>query len=575
MINSFKNSQLNKLFGVHNSLKSLLIAFLITIFTIPAVNALPTIGNLFVDSDGDGTPDFMDICPGHDDFLDSNANGIPDGCEEPDADGDGVSDILDRCPGYDDNLDVNGNGIPDGCESQDVASCTLYAVQDDNLNDSQLFTIDAETLTATNWGPLHSGKDIEALDIEPETNILYAASGDDTDTPGHLYTIDAGGQLVSLGDTGLNEIEALSFRPGDASLWAWAKGDGLVILNPLLPQDYQMIIPSEVKVEALTWNHDGSQLYAAQNTNLWVYDGEHIEKACNLPGHTEALEWFTEDTLLLGIHGQDALLQFKLLDLESCDLIEVVDIHTGYNDVEGIAWSCASDEPPPSNDDCIEDNSIALLQVAEAESYLASTRIDLEIDFAVNGHWPDSLDDIVHFDPANSLYIADMTINPDELYVEATFKTEAEGVDAAIAAKQVRFVYYPSEYRWDYDYIGFAKDCDAQMCTNPYEAVAEAFGLLWTPRTFVVEAYWSNDQWPATSELEDIGVMTASTYVEAVSSGAPELFIQAQLKEEGCIAPEVAGKTVRLTFDPTINRWQCSAGEPNGVPAEYLPADCR
>ena len=34
-----------------------------------------------------------------------------------DSDGDGVLDVDDICPGFDDNLDSNGNGLPDDCES--------------------------------------------------------------------------------------------------------------------------------------------------------------------------------------------------------------------------------------------------------------------------------------------------------------------------------------------------------------------------------------------------------------------------------------------------------------------------
>jgi hypothetical protein len=33
------------------------------------------------DSDGDGVPDFDDLCPGDDDSIDANGNGIPDACE--------------------------------------------------------------------------------------------------------------------------------------------------------------------------------------------------------------------------------------------------------------------------------------------------------------------------------------------------------------------------------------------------------------------------------------------------------------------------------------------------------------
>ena len=50
-----------------------------------------------------------------------SASGSNGGCTS-DADGDGVCDANDQCPGFDDTIDTNGNGIPDGCES----SCTEY-----------------------------------------------------------------------------------------------------------------------------------------------------------------------------------------------------------------------------------------------------------------------------------------------------------------------------------------------------------------------------------------------------------------------------------------------------------------
>ncbi|MEC8381312.1 MAG: glycine-rich protein, partial [Myxococcota bacterium] len=43
---------------------------------------------------------------------------------QSDSDGDGVPDADDMCPGFDDNLDSNNNGIPDGCESSIVYSYT-------------------------------------------------------------------------------------------------------------------------------------------------------------------------------------------------------------------------------------------------------------------------------------------------------------------------------------------------------------------------------------------------------------------------------------------------------------------
>ncbi|RKZ82974.1 MAG: hypothetical protein DRR19_19800 [Candidatus Parabeggiatoa sp. nov. 1] len=62
---------------------------------------------------------------------------------------------------------------------------------------------------------LHLGQDIEALDIHPDTNQLFAAAGDDGKYPGHLYKVNAitGGLYPPTFD----EINGLSFK-SDGSL---------------------------------------------------------------------------------------------------------------------------------------------------------------------------------------------------------------------------------------------------------------------------------------------------------------------------------------------------------------------
>ena len=46
-------------------------------------------------------PDGCDACPGADDTVDADGDGIPDGC--------------DVCPGADDTLDADGDGVGDAC----------------------------------------------------------------------------------------------------------------------------------------------------------------------------------------------------------------------------------------------------------------------------------------------------------------------------------------------------------------------------------------------------------------------------------------------------------------------------
>ena len=78
-----------------------------------------------VDSDADGVPDGCDVCAGFDDAVDTDTDGVPDGCDVCagfsdllDADADGVPDGCDQCAGFDDGIDVDGDAIPDGCDPQ-------------------------------------------------------------------------------------------------------------------------------------------------------------------------------------------------------------------------------------------------------------------------------------------------------------------------------------------------------------------------------------------------------------------------------------------------------------------------
>ncbi|MCB9684209.1 MAG: hypothetical protein H6738_00335 [Alphaproteobacteria bacterium] len=77
------------------------------------------------DTDGDTVCDSIDTCPGHDDRVDADGDGAPDACdpcpddESDDSDGDGVCDSVDLCPGHDDALDGDGDGVPAGCDPDD------------------------------------------------------------------------------------------------------------------------------------------------------------------------------------------------------------------------------------------------------------------------------------------------------------------------------------------------------------------------------------------------------------------------------------------------------------------------
>ena len=76
-----------------------------------------------IDADDDGIADATDACPNTtsqtaEEAIDEN------GCspEQLDGDDDGVSDADDRCEGYDDAVDSDVDGVPDGCDGEDEVS---------------------------------------------------------------------------------------------------------------------------------------------------------------------------------------------------------------------------------------------------------------------------------------------------------------------------------------------------------------------------------------------------------------------------------------------------------------------
>lgn len=73
-----------------------------------------------VDSDGDGIPDEVDICPFAPDprQADRDRDGVGDACDLKDSDGDGYPDYADPCPGLPgDAADRDGDGLGDACDA--------------------------------------------------------------------------------------------------------------------------------------------------------------------------------------------------------------------------------------------------------------------------------------------------------------------------------------------------------------------------------------------------------------------------------------------------------------------------
>ena len=231
----------------------------------------------------------------------------------------------------------NGIGGPDSiCNS-------AYFVDDQGLNNSQIYTVDIFSGEIATLGNVRSGLDLEGLDLDFSLEpALYASAGDDSTTPGHLYRIDhTDGSLIDLGSTGYNEVDGISFAP-DNTLWGIAQDAGLIKISrddqgELDVSTAILVMPLDNEYEDLSWNSDGTRLYAIRNNHgsndpdaesdfnitqsIYVYDlvAESFTPVCqaeiaaalgkNEIEAIEAFETYQEgvEVLLIGYHRGNKL----------------------------------------------------------------------------------------------------------------------------------------------------------------------------------------------------------------------------------------------------------------------------
>ncbi|MCK5876772.1 MAG: DUF4215 domain-containing protein [Candidatus Marithrix sp.] len=250
------------------------------------------------------------------------------------------------------------------------ASCQLYAVNDAGLNNSQFFTVNLDSLIVSELGLVYKAHDIESLAVHPKTDMLYAASGDNTEQQGFLYQVDGKtGELFPVGNTGFKEIEDLTFD-SDGTLYAWAKGDGLITIDPTTGIG-TLILASNIQVEGLTLGKDiygsfSNMLYGSVNTELWAYDMDtkKLEVTCtNLFGETEALEMMPYGQLLVGTHN--VAFGMHAFNPQTCQ-ISMADatLSNKFKDVEGLALpiaacSACGDGVVQGNEQCDDGNTIS------------------------------------------------------------------------------------------------------------------------------------------------------------------------------------------------------------------------
>jgi len=228
------------------------------------------------------------------------------------------------------------------------ATCRLYGVHDEALNNSIFFTYDMNNRTVVQLGELCKGCDIESMDVHPLTDELYVASGNNTfgHPKGYLYQLaPQTGELISIGYTGFEDISGLAFD-NQGTLWAWAKGVGLLQLDTQTGQG-TLIYEAKEALFDLTWNLESSLLYGVVGSELWHYEPitQAVAKVCdNLPAKTEAIEippTFPPNVVLLGSHKNGQLV-LHAFDINTCQAVIKHDVAIPYDDPEGLAMPHAA-----------------------------------------------------------------------------------------------------------------------------------------------------------------------------------------------------------------------------------------
>ena len=229
-----------------------------------------------------------------------------------------------------------------------TATCELYGVQDQALNDAIFFRYDPQRNTTQQIGNMCKGCDIEAMDDWGDE--IYVASGDDArgHPQGYIYKLDTQtGALIPVGNSGFKGITALAFDQ-QGTLWGWAVNKGLVQIDTQTGQGTIVLPAPAVKASDLSWDLSSELLYGVIGSQLWSYDpitGIPAQLCNNLPRKTEALEILPtnilpEGQILLGAHKVG--LELHAYDMSSCQPVATRNVPIPYDDPEGLAMPMAA-----------------------------------------------------------------------------------------------------------------------------------------------------------------------------------------------------------------------------------------
>jgi hypothetical protein len=265
--------------------------------------------------------------------------------------------------------------VVDPTDDCPVTAMPIYGVQDNLLNDTQLFKayVDpvSKAVLVENLGPEYLGLDIEGLAFHPVTGDLYVSSGDDSANPddmGVLYRVDTEtGALTRLGKLYQGEVSSLTFSADGQKLWGWVDYDGV-----LVEIDYSALSDGEVTLdEVMTHHTDAPQLHieslttgvnseghtvlhGAANRDIISFNvntGELNRCANVFRSQSEVIEMLADGSLLFALHNNKRPAIYRAeFDAVNCGLevVDTIPMPAAYYDIESLAvppYACVVEEP--------------------------------------------------------------------------------------------------------------------------------------------------------------------------------------------------------------------------------------
>lgn len=225
------------------------------------------------DGDGDTICDVVDVCPGHDDRVDTDGDTVPNGC--------------DLCPGANDRLDTDSDGIPD--------RCPLSVLLVDGYGSAALAGF------LNGWGM--------TVTVVPPANIIAGYNFAPYDVIAVMYDTQpaAPGAIVAASNAGKGVVvhrgDSLvdDFDMGSAGFW---QSDGVTVTNnthfitrtlPLGPVDVSYMYQSRLDTPSAN-----IRVLASSSTSIPTLAVHSVYRRVLTPyyGHDVGMPWSNEGAVI-------------------------------------------------------------------------------------------------------------------------------------------------------------------------------------------------------------------------------------------------------------------------------------